>query len=170
MAFRFIVLAAVLAGFLYLFARTTEQQIQNRIAAQVDRAQSEIEAIVEAAADHYRMDVTNSDGSDPWRTDFQFARVDELWPDLFSRVDHPETQPTDPFDPEQQAFLVATQGDTILAISLGPDERLEISPGQIEQAFDSGAYQDLITGSWSYSPTNGANSAGEIFAAGMYRK
>ena len=113
-----LVIAAIVVFLLYLIGSVTRDQVSSQVEELVIRTESQMEAIREAATEYYRLDVTTREGVDPWSVDFQWKRVDELWPDLFSIVEDPDIKPIDPFDPEQQNLF---GGDTTEHDS--PDQR-----------------------------------------------
>jgi hypothetical protein len=163
-----LVIAAVVVFLVYLIGSVTKDQVSSRIEVSVNRTESQMEAISKAATDFYRLDVTTREGIDPWSVEFQWKRVDDLWPDLFSIVEDPAIQPIDPFDPEQQTYLVATQQHTTVLIGVGPNKKLDVFPSQVEEAIDNDELRRRCANDWRYSPTNGARSAGDLFVLGEY--
>jgi hypothetical protein len=162
------VILAVIA-LLYLFGRVTQDQMDTRIINRVEATEKQMKAIVAAAEEHYRLGAETRDGADPWKVEFQFARVNELWPDLFAIVQDSKLQPNDPFDPESKPYLVATQGDNILVVSVGPDRSINVSPQDIQKAFDDGRLKSKATGAWAYDPAKGSKSSGDLIVLGKYR-
>lgn len=162
-----VILAAI--ALLYLFGRVTQDQMDTRMINQVEAVEKQMKAIVAAAEEHYRLGAETRDGADPWKVEFQFARVTELWPDLFAIVNDASLQPADPFDPESKPYLAATQGDTILVLSVGPDRSINVSPQDIEKAIDDGTLKNKATGPWSYDPAKGSASSGDLIVLGKYR-
>jgi len=162
------VILAVIA-LVYLFGRITQDQMETRILTQTDQVEEQMKAIVKAAEEHYRLGAETRDGADPWKVDFQFMRVNELWPDLFAIVQDTSLQPNDPFDPESKPYLVATKRDTILVLSVGPDRLINVSPQEIEKAFDEGTLKSKTTGEWAYNATRGSKSPGDLIVLGQYR-
>lgn len=165
---RALVIAVVVVFLLYLVGSVTKDQVSSRIESRVTRTERQMDAISKAARDYYRLDVKTREGTDPWSVDFQWKHVDELWPDLFSIVEDTAIKPTDPFDPEQKTYLVATQGNTTILVSVGPNQKLDVSPTQIEEAIDSDEVWERSTSEWGYSPTNGSRSDGDLFVVGQY--
>lgn len=136
---------------------------------EVNQVVGQLDAILAAGTDYYRLEVKTSEGQDPWSLEFQFKRVDDLWPDLFSRVEHPDTKPTDPFDPENLPYFIASMGNRVAVLSLGPNRRLDVSPAQLEEALEEASPPVRFHRDWTYSPTNGSKSGGDLFALGKYR-
>jgi len=165
---RALLIVAIVAFLVYLIGTITSEQIAVRVEKKVERVEEQLGAIAEAAAGYYKIGVATREGVDPWSLDFQFERVDELWPDLFSIVVDPDTKPTDPFDPERKPYLAATQGNTIVLMGVGPNAVLDVAPTELEEALDEGTWAGLVTGAWRYSPTNGSKSRGDIFFLGGY--
>ena len=54
-------------------------------------------------------------------------------------------------------------------LSLGPDRRLDVSPADLEEAMKDNSLSERIRLDWSYSPSNGSKSGGDLFAIGTYR-
>ena len=162
-----VILAAI--ALLYLFGRITQDQIETRVINRTEQAEEQMKAIVKAAEEHYRLGAETRDGVDPWKVEFQFAHVNELWPDLFAIVEDSSLQPNDPFDPESKPYLVATQRDTIVVLSVGPDRLINVSPEEIEQAIDNGTLKSKATGVWIYDHSKGSKSSGDLIVLGQYR-
>lgn len=162
-----VILAVIIL--VYLFARITRDQIETRIHTETAKAEVQMKAIVKAAEDHYLLGAETRDGVDPWKLEFQFMRVNELWPDLFAIVQDSDLQPTDPFDPESKPYLVATKRDTIVVLSVGPDRLINVSPDQIEKAIDDGTLKSKATGEWAYSAALDAMAPGDLIVLGEYR-
>lgn len=113
---------------------------------------------------------------------FRYGRIEEVW-NLTSPVEVVSNVPVDPFDPDGGSFRTATSnGQRFVIIGLGPDKDLDLTREVLEGPWmaDIGAgpkeeigarlgcqgcgtlAEALRVGAYTYSPTNGLDSDGDL--------
>lgn len=125
----------------------------------VDQAYEEMEEVANALQRTYKKFFDGDVGSDPRFEEFNFGRADNLWPETFSGF----VKVIDPFDPEKGLYLIATLGDQFVVISSGPNKFIDISPRLLEEALRNKTTLGETLAVWTYDPSNGTTSEGDLF-------
>jgi hypothetical protein len=120
-----------------------------------------------------------SDASDT----FRFGRIEEVWPTITSPIPLISSLPQDPFDPELGSYRGAAAGNTqpFLIIGMGPDGDLDLTREVLEKPWMAefstvrtgeatdllgcpgcGTLEEALRATFSYSPTNGTFSNGDL--------
>jgi len=145
----------------------------NPVRQPITRVSGELRSLATAVFDYH--DLVKSASSevarysemvDPFGSEeFRFGRANEIWPNLFEFVknEHLGAWPDDPFDPEEGTYRAAVLGATFVLISLGDDGVLNTEAHVLERAIRDGTVARKARILWSYSPTNGSGSPGDVF-------
>jgi hypothetical protein len=97
--------------------------------------------------------------------EFVFGSVDDVFPDLVDVIDPVEIGDLfkDEYHPSGDLYRAAAWKDAFVLISVGPDQILNVTEEQIKEAIEDGGIGKRARLEWSYSPTNGSESSGDIF-------
>lgn len=96
---------------------------------------------------------------------FVYGSVDEVFPDLEMVTSTPRIDDLlkDDYHPSNDFYRAAAWKSTFVLMSVGPDGILNVTEDQVEEAIDQGKISESARLLWSYSPTNGSDSSGDVF-------
>ncbi|MCB9770363.1 MAG: hypothetical protein H6751_15585 [Candidatus Omnitrophica bacterium] len=157
-----VVLFGVGAFFAYIIFKPN--YLENPINVRMTKVNGELRSIATSIFD---METANRVVSTPlnFSNDFVFGSVDEVFPDLVTTIDPLEIGDLfkDEYNPSEDLYRAAKWNDTFVLISVGPDEVLNVTEGQIKEAMENQNVGKMARLEWAYSPTNGLDSSGDIF-------
>ena len=92
---------------------------------------------------------------------YSSGKISEVWPDLHDTPIGSLPISEDPFHPGHEYWGARWKNGFLLA-SVGPDGVLDVTDDTIRGAVESGDIQLNIRYTWTYSPTNGSTTRGDI--------
>ena len=144
--------------------------------APVTRANGHLRSLMTALEDMHRDSVEAKDDgrefpySSPFQSDgFRLGPVDEIFPALVESTSYINGMPMDTLADPPQSYLAAASGETVILISVGKNGVLDIGEEELANILRNSDTNSGALDPFRYSPTNGAESEGDLFRVGGLR-